>query len=112
MLNLNRCVDCIENAREFCKHAVPRCSGDPTTVAQDRLINDKAVLGERCERLLLIGLHQPAVTRYIGGKDCGQLAFKRWRFYHLSDLSGHAYGRSPPGRTIQPDTVGLVSPAA
>jgi hypothetical protein len=57
VLNLNRCVDCIENARKFCKHAVPRCSGDPTTVAQDRLINDKAVLGERRERLLLIGLH-------------------------------------------------------
>src|SRR3954447_9584625 len=45
VLDLNSRVDRIENAREFSKHAVPRCSRDPTTVTQDRFIDDTAVPG-------------------------------------------------------------------
>src|SRR3954471_21200663 len=45
VLDLNSRVDRVENAREFCKHAVPCCSRDPTTAAQECLINDKAVPG-------------------------------------------------------------------
>jgi hypothetical protein len=46
----------IENAGKFRKYAVPGGAGNPIAVAQDRLVNNTTVSGQRRERLLLIGL--------------------------------------------------------
>src|SRR3954451_21248410 len=81
VLNLDSRMYRVENTGKFCKYTVPSGAGDPTTVAQNRLVDDTAVSGQRRKRLLLIGLHQPTVARHVCGKNRGQLAFQRWRFH-------------------------------
>jgi hypothetical protein len=69
-LDFNRAASRIHDAREFDEQAVARCFHNTATVLGDCWIEELATVRlELRQGTFLIGPHQPAVARHVGGEN-------------------------------------------
>jgi hypothetical protein len=79
----------LHGARELGHHAVSGGAEDAAVVTHDQIANDLAVSGERRQRALLVGTHQPGVAGDVGREDRGQLALDALFRHGRCPRNGH-----------------------
>src|SRR4029077_16938492 len=75
-LQLYRAGHRIHHTWKFRENAITRKFNDPSSVLGDLSINETSShLFECCERAGLVRAHQPAISHYVGSKNCSEAAF-------------------------------------
>jgi hypothetical protein len=83
LLDGDRAVERLDDARELGEDAVASRAEDLAVGAENQVVDDLAVRGERRQRPLLVGMHQPRVAFHVGGEDRRELSLER-RGFHVA----------------------------
>jgi hypothetical protein len=75
-LDLDGTLDRINSRGKFRQDTITCRVGDPTTMPGDEPVQNLSMCHEGTESARLVLAHQPRVSGYISGKDCGQLTLK------------------------------------
>ncbi len=78
MLDVDRASNRFDRARELGHDAVAGPAKDPPVVIAHEFLDDGPIRAEPPDRVLLVDLHQPAVTDHIGRQNRGELALNPW----------------------------------